>query len=95
MLEIETIKGDLKINRSRTLRHFSNLLIDNIKPAHPDHVRELKELIRNQVSRIRQKIVNRHCSKQVARSSGKKTEEENVVQCIQFDSGSSEVDENG
>lgn len=94
MLEIETIKRDLKINRSRTLRHFQNLLIDNIKPAHPDHVRELKELIRSQVSRIRQKLVNKQCSKQVKKT-GKKVEEENVIQCIQFDSDSSEVEDNG
>ena len=40
--ELNLIQRDLKINKSRILRSYQCLLIDHIKPAHPDAVRVLK-----------------------------------------------------
>ena len=40
--ELNLIQWDLKINKSRILRSYQWLLIDHIKPAHPDAVRVLK-----------------------------------------------------
>lgn len=40
--EIELINKDLKISRSRVIKAYQNLLVNNIKPAHPDVVRELR-----------------------------------------------------
>lgn len=53
MTEIEVIKTNLKISRSRVLKHYENMMIERIKPGHPEKVRALKEQIRNKVSRIR------------------------------------------
>ena len=69
------ILADLKISKQRTLKHFQAILIDKMKPAHPDQMRALKEEIRTDVSRVRAKIVNSIMLKQTRK-------EETIVQCI-------------
>jgi hypothetical protein len=80
--ELSLIYRDLKISKSRALRAYQNLLVDNIKPAHPDAVRVLKAQMKNDISRLRQKLV-RNISKKLRGIRAKKEEEPGVVLCIQ------------
>lgn len=57
--EVELIVKDLKIPRGRVLKAYQNLLIMNIKPAHPDSIRELKNKIKQDVSKVKAKIVKK------------------------------------